>query len=155
MSLYNKKVKITCLCIKKQISMFFHVIVCDVLLHPVKCSQNMQQVLCSVACNAKKMAERVRDRVTRGNGSELVTRPMADVSGFVSVKRSVGCTDGEMGNPWGSCPLEEGAPPKRANSATRAIEMVNSYNYAICALASDYILIYVFVACHELTECVL
>jgi len=45
---------------------------------------NLGQVLCSVASDVKNWRRGVCDGATGGSRSELVTRPLADVSGFVS-----------------------------------------------------------------------
>ena len=64
------------------------------------------------------MAESDREGATGagGNRSELVTRPLADVSGFITVRWMDGWmdgwTNGQMGNTGGSRPPEGGAPPK-------------------------------------------
>ena len=73
------------------------------------------------------MAESDREGATGGNGSELVTRPLAHVSGFVSVRRSVGGSGGQMGNPGGFRPPERGGSAKNCTRTVVGIMLYHCY----------------------------
>ena len=88
-----------------------------------------------------KMAECVCDGATSGNGSESVTRPLADVSGFISVRRSVRRLVAQT-DKWVTAPLKKRLLQKQPTkvSGSRLVRVSQKKHkwwlYRYCTLGS-------------------